>query len=131
MENGFWIQSINFKENLFNYLNNKYLWDSETIDNKTFEDEIIEISGYDIKVNRAYELYLVLGEENEEKFKKEIEKLKKNEESESIKTERFNESNEDISLGNSTITISSEMMNNNINNIVGGLEDEEDNIEDF
>ena len=66
------LKSANFDGNLFDYLNNKYLWDSKIYLDKKFRDEIIQFKKYGIKVKEAYTLYHYLGEEDGVKFKKEI-----------------------------------------------------------
>ena len=66
------LKSANFDGNLFDYLNNKYLWDSKMFKDTKFSDEIIQFQKYGIKVKEAYTLYKYLGEEDSVKFKKEI-----------------------------------------------------------
>ena len=68
------LKSANFDGNLFEYLNKKYLWDSKIYKDKEkkFNDEIIQFNKYEIKVNEAYTFYHYLGEDDGEKFKKEI-----------------------------------------------------------
>ena len=81
--------SIDFNDNLFDYLNIKYLWNNEIFNNIRFIQEYEELKNLGIYVKNIYDFYSYISidtKSNFEKEKKEIlEKLKINESEKLIK----------------------------------------------
>ena len=111
------VEFTNFDENLFEYLSNKYLWNSKIYEDKKFNDEIIDLKKYGIKIKQAYYFYCHLGKENGKKFQKEIENFAEeisNEEKSKNYKKEINENNENNLQGN---TITSPSSNDQITGV--------------
>ena len=66
---------INMEENLFNYLNNKYLWNNDIYIDNRFSDTCKEYYDLNIKVKNAYDFYSHISIDYKSKFEKEKNKI--------------------------------------------------------
>ena len=80
---------IENEENLFDYLNNKYLWSNEIYTDNKFSKECEEYKKLDIKVKNAYDFYSYISTDYKDKFDKEkngiLDKIRKDENEKKIK----------------------------------------------
>ena len=82
---------IDKNDNLFDYLNNKFLWDNKISKAEEFDKECEEYKKLDIKVKYSYELYKKISVKSKEKFEKEkndILDIIKKEEDEQLRKEK-------------------------------------------
>jgi len=82
---------IDKNDNLFDYLNNKFLWDNKICKDEEFNKECEEYKKLGINVKYSYELYKKISFKSKEKFEKEkndiLDKIKK-EEDEQLRKEK-------------------------------------------
>ena len=74
---------IDVNDNLFEYLNNKFLWKYETFNDSRFIKEWEEFKNFGITIKNTYDFYCYISNNNKEKFEKEkkeiIEKIRSDE----------------------------------------------------
>jgi hypothetical protein len=80
---------IEKEDNIFDYLNNKYLWSNEIYTDSRFSKECEEYKKLDIKVKNAYDFYSYISTDYKDKFDKEkngiLDKIRKDENEKKIK----------------------------------------------
>ena len=67
---------IDLKDNIFDYLGHKFLWNNNIINNPIFSQEVQKYKELEISIKSAYDLYYNISKENKRNFEKEIRELK-------------------------------------------------------
>ena len=80
---------VDVHDNLFEYLNNKYLWNNEIFNDNRFTKEFEEYKNLDIKIKNVYDFYSYISNDSKIRFEKEkkeiIEKLRSDEREKALK----------------------------------------------
>ena len=80
---------VDVHDNLFEYLNNKYLWNDEIFNDNRFTKEFEEYKNLDIKIKNVYDFYSYISNDSKIRFEKEkkeiIEKLRSDEREKALK----------------------------------------------
>ena len=90
---------IDNNDNLFEYLNNRFLWDNETLSDNRFTKEMEELKNLNIYIKNAYEFYTYIANEFKDNLEHEksdiLEKIKRDEEQKITKTKQEKAKNND------------------------------------